>query len=274
MSSRSEPVILSPEMVDTQKKYGDETILLSEGLTCHDFINLVINNQINHVVQGEAIQEGKNKNLKFAKSIIQDDKKFFDNPVDFMTKNEESRFFNDDFKVFRYIANNKFDKESTVEALLNDVNKLTLRDSTKESCLLIAEELLMNMVYDAPRYFDLLPAEVKAKRIPFRSSELILIYSSELIVFIASDTYGSVDLNKLLSRLLYCYSTDKIMLNMNEGTGGAGYGCRMVYDHSTSLILAVNPGIQSIVAAILPNGISQSKIKRIDKSLHVFKIQE
>lgn len=258
--------IINLDELDTNTLYAPDSILVSDALNSTQVVSLAYKNGLCHIVQGN---DNKEMELRFSESVVQNKKDFFDDPVRFLAYEKKSSLIGDPIKQFNYIAKEKSDKQLCTDRILADLSDLSLTERDKESCLVVADELIMNIVYDAPKYYEQIPDEIKNKKQRAQQSELIVVCCNKYLVFIAIDSYGSIDINKLLSRLDYCYSAPKVILNMNEEAGGAGYGCRMIYDCSISLTIAVDVGVKSIVACTIPYGSSQRKTNKIFKSLHI-----
>lgn len=258
--------IINLDELDANTLYASDTILVSDALNTSQVVSLAYKNGLCHIIQGD---DNKEMELRFSESVVQNKKDFFDDPVQFLAYEKTSSLIGHPIKQFNYIANEKSDKQLCIDKILTDLSDLKLTERDKEACLVVADELIMNIVYDAPKYYEQISDEIKNKKVRAQQSELVVVYCNKYLAFVAIDSYGSIDINKLLSRLDYCYSAPKVILNMNEKVGGAGYGCRMIYDCSISLTIAVDVGVKSIVACIIPYGNSQKKTNKIFKSLHI-----
>jgi hypothetical protein len=139
---------------------------------------------------------------------------------------------------------------------------------TKDAANAAIEELYMNATLDAPK-------EARRKGIPFQNTrcELHLGYDQDTLQISCTDPFGSLDLKKLFGRLYEVYQKGAGEAINLSGTGGAGIGCYLLFEHCRSLIFGVRPGVQTKVTCLIPLTMSQRERAKLKKSIHGFEVR-
>ncbi|MCB0366530.1 MAG: hypothetical protein H6624_18385 [Bdellovibrionaceae bacterium] len=144
----------------------------------------------------------------------------------------------------------------------------------------VADELVMNAVYNAP-FLDsqgvredvsLESDEVKSGR--GRQATLFAGVFEKQLVIGCRDDWGTLKVDRLLQRIKG--TLDKgVAENMNmEGRGGAGIGSYMIYNAGVSYYAGVDIGKRTVVCCKVPLGMSNRKRSEEPKNLHFFEIGE
>ncbi len=131
----------------------------------------------------------------------------------------------------------------------------------------VIEELYMNAMLDAPR-----EAQKKGMMLPAQPSEFFLAQTERYLQISCSDPYGSLDIQKFLSRMKEVYEKGAGSVINMQGGGGAGLGCVILFEHSCALILGVKPGQQTKVTCLISLGISNRQRAQMKKSLLWFEL--
>jgi hypothetical protein len=131
----------------------------------------------------------------------------------------------------------------------------------------VIEELYMNAILDAPR-----EAVKKGLTIESSPSEFFLCQTEKTLQVSCSDAYGSLDIQKFLSRMKEVYEKGAGEVINMQGGGGAGLGCVILFEHSCALILGVRPGQQTKVTCLISLGISNRQRAQMKKSLLWFEL--
>lgn len=205
--------------------------------------------------------------------LLQKNKGFFENDLDGTAglAEQPAAYFLESFQFSPEPAlqtlslsfSNSQDKEVLKEkslALISNFKSGTLDDSL----IAIIEELYMNAVFDAPREAQKTGAQSVANPL----FELIL--TEKLLQVSCTDFYGSLDVFKFLKRMNDVYRNGAGPIMTSEDNQGAGLGCMILFEHSTCVILGVDPGRKSKVSCLIPIGVSHLRRSQMKKSLHWF----
>jgi hypothetical protein len=158
------------------------------------------------------------------------------------------------------------DKESLKQQSLEMIASLN-SGTALDSSNAVIEELYMNALFDAPREAAKMNAQISA-----RSSQLELIQTERFLQISCTDHYGSLDVRKFLQRMNDVYRNGAGPMMSMEPNTGAGLGCVILFEHSSCVILGVQPGVQTKVTCLIPIGISNLRRTQMKKSLHWFHI--
>jgi hypothetical protein len=139
--------------------------------------------------------------------------------------------------------------------------------SVQSSADAVVEELYMNAVFDAPR-----EAARRGQPVVDQACEIFLARNAHWFQISCTDPYGSLEVRRFLARMSEVYSRGAgEAINLTK-TGGAGLGCVILFEHSSCLILGVDPGVRTKVTCLIPLGISNRNRSQMRKSLHWFEL--
>ncbi|MCX7977498.1 MAG: hypothetical protein N2578_00685 [Bdellovibrionaceae bacterium] len=164
-------------------------------------------------------------------------------------------------------------KETERATLLQKISDFIVGQSAslnaQESAQIISTELLMNVQKDAPLYFSNAygPAALEERMAQGVLGSFICAANSDHLLLCAKDYFGSLDLDKMLGRLIETTSSDYARIDANSETE-AGLGCRIIYEHAATFIVGVNIQNWSLVAATVPLKASRKQRELIPKNLH------
>ncbi|MGK5092290.1 PAS domain-containing protein [Deltaproteobacteria bacterium TL4] len=195
-----------------------------------------------------------------------------------VSRNEEDRTFtiknilttvsklitNDLFGLEKYtnwgveVQQRPIEDSSTRVNLVNDMEayleQLGIRKSIQNKCVMVAEELLMNTIYDAPVNAEGKPLYnhlSRTQRILLKPEEQgIFRYACDgmFIAISTQDPFGAFHRETILNYLERCYSSIKDPAQ--QGKGGAGRGLFQILETSDLLVINVKPKIKTEVIAI------------------------
>jgi len=139
--------------------------------------------------------------------------------------------------------------------------------SVSQAADAVIEELYMNAMLDAPR-----EAQKRGITANPSTAEFFLCQTEKYLQISCTDYYGSLEIPKFLSRMKEVYERGAgDVINMSTG-GGAGLGCVILFEHSCSLILGVQPGRQTKVTCLISLGVSNRQRTQMKKSLLWFEL--
>ncbi len=139
--------------------------------------------------------------------------------------------------------------------------------SVSQAAESVMEELYMNAVIDAPR-----EAQKKGLSHSAVKSEFYLCQTEKYLQISCTDPYGSLEIQKFLSRMSEVYQKGAgDAINM-QGGGGAGLGCVILFEHSCAMILGVQPRQKTKVTCVISLGVSNRQRAQMKKSLLWFEL--
>lgn len=156
----------------------------------------------------------------------------------------------------------KIVKSSDQRSILRDdlmqfLKSLGLRNTFIERCDMVAEELLMNAIYDAPTDANGKPLfnHFQRQQEVFLDShqQAMLRYSCDGVAFAISvmDPFGSLEKSTLLKYLEKCFQGHSGHADEHIGQkGGAGRGLHQIIENSDLTIFNVKKGIRSEVVCL------------------------
>lgn len=140
------------------------------------------------------------------------------------------------------------------EEMCSYLKRLGVRSSILDRCSTVAEEMLMNAIYDAPvdgqgrSLFNHLPRQMKIKLEPHLQSKLQFATDGLFVGVSVTDPFGSLSRSVLLSYLKRCYLGE--VADLVEGKGGAGRGLHQIVENSDITVINVKKGIRTEVIAL------------------------
>ena len=146
------------------------------------------------------------------------------------------------------------DRTQALASLRQFASALRLRAKYREALFLVAEELLMNALYDAPIdargahvFEDVAPKDRGAVRLE-RPAVLQFASDGSRVLLAARDSFGSLERSMVLDCIERCAkSPDQI----DRKTSGAGLGLYLVANHVTELVFNVLPGVATEVICVI-----------------------
>ncbi|MBF0237359.1 MAG: PAS domain-containing protein [SAR324 cluster bacterium] len=131
---------------------------------------------------------------------------------------------------------------------------LGIRKTTLNRCIMVAEELLMNAIYDAPvdssgKFLYNHLSRTDAVELKHGEQGIFrFAFDGILLAVSAQDPFGSFDRQTILDYLARCYAGVKD--TSRKGKGGAGKGLFQILESSDLLVINVKPGIKTEVIAL------------------------
>jgi len=133
-----------------------------------------------------------------------------------------------------------------------------VRSSFRDQARLVAEELLMNAIYDAPcdpierkpLFNHLARTEAVTLDAPQQGSFSYLFDGTRIVVSVR-DPFGSLEPQTIYKYLKNSYSERPQEINMLEGKGGAGRGLHQIVESSHELIFNLSPEKKTEVISII-----------------------
>lgn len=184
-------------------------------------------------------------------------------------------YFHGVYPEFEVSISDSHQKESYIQQCLKFFEPLNLTSSLKSRLGNILDELMMNMLWDAPRDEDGNPINNNKERsehilLTEKQAGLVQIkYDDSHIGISASDPFGALEMEKILSYLTKCfYSEEQIG---SEGKG-AGLGLYMIYKQSNNFTINVEKGKKTEFLLLFQTKFSR-KIQKAEKSFHYYEVK-
>ena len=143
-----------------------------------------------------------------------------------------------------------------------------------EAVHMIADELIMNALYNAPVTSQGEPVFMsidRAEQVELpegKKAKIFITHDQRRLLIGCEDPYGSVNRFKIMNQLTKVFKPGSKPAP-NENSAGAGLGCKMMIDHSCGYHMVVRRNKQTLVCCALPLGVSYMKAERMSKNLHM-----
>ncbi|MGZ3707506.1 MAG: hypothetical protein ACXWPM_01550 [Bdellovibrionota bacterium] len=238
---------------------------IAERLSPGAVMNTAVTKGLWHVVQSHSprfLQE-----LELAAEMIL-------RPSTFLSSPEDSMFVGTAHRNIEFRFSNSKQKETVlaqVEAQLKGIAHVSL---IREAALTIADELFTNAIFNGPVDPGNHPRNAHLRRnIPVQLEEgkearIFMAFAEEWLLIGCEDPFGSYVNERILCRIQDCYQRG-VSAAINMGSGGAGIGCRMMFELSTGFYTCVDPGMKTVVCYLLPLGQGLRQKEAIPKNLHM-----
>jgi hypothetical protein len=227
-------------------------------------INLAVDRKVGHIIQTN--RGGVEREVLLAAKMMAADSAFIQNPLETIFGGPYSQLY----KTNVFGSKQKpLIKDAIAQSLLTNRKLSPLRDPL----LLIADELIMNSVFDAPKdqYGQFMhsntPRGVEIILTQNESSEITVAHDDTYLVIMCSDPFGSLSTSQLLLRLQQCYNATGNIMNL--GAGGAGVGCQMMFDRSCGFCIGVKAGVRTVFCCLLPMKYRNLAPELGSKNLHI-----
>ena len=163
-------------------------------------------------------------------------------------------------------------RESLIEEMSEYLKRVGVRTSVRDRAALVAEELLMNAIYDAPTDSDGKPLYNHLTRqnaielAPEHYSRFRYAADGLFVAISVTDPFGALSGQTVLNYLESCYSGNAGSLNTNKG--GAGRGLHVMIETSDLMVFNIHKRIKTEVIALF----NVDPKENLDKkpALHLF----
>ena len=241
---------------------GDEKCLwICDQIEPEKIVEAIVQKNLNHVIQFSNF-EFKDSFQRFLQNHGQRDL-FFNQPMQAILGD-----VNPNELILKISKNSK--KDDLLESIRTFLKTVPKMNSIRDSSLIVSHEMIINVIYDAPKYYEKKFGHVK--NLTSYKDELgyfFICYNEEKMLIGAVDYFGSMDYQKMFNRLLETYQSKMVAVNLDPG-GGAGLGCRMIFDLSTEIYFSLWPQNRTFVGAVLPLGVGYRKQQQIPKNVHIY----
>lgn len=146
-------------------------------------------------------------------------------------------------------------RQEALDQMDSDLQSMGIRSSPRDALRLVAEELLMNAIYDAPvgpdgkSLYNHLSRQVPVELEPQHYARLRYATDGMHLAVSVEDPFGGLKASTLFKYLQSCYGGQAGTLN--TGKGGAGRGLHQIVENSDLLVLNLRPGQKTEVIAVI-----------------------
>lgn len=154
------------------------------------------------------------------------------------------------------------------------LGRLDCYGTVKNAVLLVADELLMNAIFNAPR-----DAAGQPKYATWERSRAFMLEPHEHATFryacdgrnialSVTDRFGSLERDVIIKYLERCFTG--VPAEVEQKQGGSGLGLYMVFNSITQLIFNIQAGVATEVIALFYTRSGSLAFKSSGRSLHIF----
>lgn len=165
------------------------------------------------------------------------------------------------------------DRENLISMMEDDFKALGIRRNVIVKCITVADELLMNAIYDAPTdaegvpLYNHLPRTVPVELTKNQQGKFRYACDGSLLAVSAEDPFGALYKETILQYLESCYGGEAGTLN--KAKGGAGRGLFEIMETSDLVVMDVKANVRTEVVAIFNIDPGKSKTTKTT-SFHYF----
>jgi hypothetical protein len=184
-------------------------------------------------------------------------------------------YFKDDSNKMSVTVSDSHEKSGYIDQCMDFLNECNLSSTIKARIGNVFEELMMNILWDAPHDEDGNPIHNNKSRhehivlTPEQAGKVEVTYDESHICVSASDPFGAIRLEKILSYLTKCfYGEEQIG---SEDSKGAGLGLYMIYKISNNFTINVSKGKKTEFLLLFKSKHSK-KVGGAEKSFHYYEV--
>lgn len=165
------------------------------------------------------------------------------------------------------------DRDGVVECIGDHVEWLGAGREARRAVAAIADELITNAVYDAPRdpsgraKYHAVDRKEKIQLEPWEYVTVRWGSDGETLVLSVTDMFGALDPETIREGLRRCLSGGD---QIEQKAGGAGLGFYTALSYSTQLIVNIDRGERTEIIAIVDLRRKSAGARRAGQSLHLF----
>jgi hypothetical protein len=253
------------------KKVGP--VIQTDAIPPEGVITFVLDNGATQVIQGShPFPDGEQNTTNL---LHTNPSAFFAHPVSavFSPQNYGQESDNQ-FMIYSRRFTEAQEKRSMILDIENALSQKVKAMSLRADIMTISDELITNAIFNAP-FVDSENSASGASRDDRTThmhegmyGELFIAADADRILVVCRDSYGTLNPEKMLTRVRNCYVSG-VAANINmSGGGGAGIGSYMIFNSSISFFVAVHAGKNTVVGCVLPLKGSSRAREAMLKNLH------
>lgn len=171
------------------------------------------------------------------------------------------------------------EKHAYVREVAGAAERLGCNDRTIALVEGIADELITNAIFNAPRdaegrsRYALLPRRQPVVLEPHEVGVLEFACDGNFIALSQSDPFGSLTQDTIVTYLNRCLVSRSPLSPSDQvgmGSSGAGIGLHRVFQSLSKFIVNIDPGKRTEVIALIDLRLTMKKFRSMPKSFHIF----
>jgi hypothetical protein len=180
-------------------------------------------------------------------------------------------------KMHTHEVNGTDDKQTAIVELEGFLDRIDCWGAIKSSVMLVADELMMNAIFNAPRdaaghakYAD----ADRRSRVTLGANEGVQFQfacDGRNVALAVKDRFGSLDRQVIVKYLRRCFADGQA--EMEQKKAGAGLGLYMVFNSITQLTFNIQHGVATEVIAAFYVRSGARAFKLSGRSLNIFLLQ-
>lgn len=165
-------------------------------------------------------------------------------------------------------------KQMYLDEVANYARRLGCSERTAEMIETLADELVTNAIYNAPRTSDGAPKYAMKSRTepvvlePHEAGILEFGCDGTFMALAQCDPFGALTRDTVVSYLQRGLGDG--LRNVRNASGGAGIGLYRVFQSLSKLIVNIDPGHRTEVIALIDLRLGMKRFRQASKSLHIF----
>ena len=186
------------------------------------------------------------------------------------------KYLNWGVDVKEFIITSSADRAFFLEAMKTDLAKAGIQSSHIRNATLIADELLMNAIYDAPidrksgqSKYNHLSRRVVIDLGPKEYGKLRFAFDGTTIAISVDDPFGALQRDTIIRYLKSCFDGRFGSINVAEGKGGGGMGLFQIISTAHLMITNIKPHEKTEIIALIHTA-SRVQARRQHNSFHYF----
>ena len=151
---------------------------------------------------------------------------------------------------------------------------LGCRDSLIGIVTDLCDELLMNAIYDAPRFetgeekYNKLDRKETVRLSIKEGARLQYASDGDTLAIGVADPFGAITRKTIINYLHKCFGKGENQIE--SGDGGAGLGLYIIWKSVNQFIVNLDPGVKTEVIGLINLGMSMKEFKQVNRSFHFF----
>lgn len=177
-------------------------------------------------------------------------------------------------QLHEHVVRSTAQKAEAMDALEQFLEQIDCYGAIRPAVNLVADELLMNAIYNAPRDRDGEPRYAgRDRKLPLEldpGEEVVFCYGCDgkNIAMSIRDAFGSLDRELIIKYLERCFAGEKAV--MESKAAGAGLGLYMVFNSITQLTFNIEQGVATEVIASFYARRGTRGLRNSGRSLNIF----
>ncbi len=238
---------------------ANNTITIAHNFEPRQVIQHAVENGALHIVQKNS--RAFNHELSIADSMMFKSNDFILDPLAFILEHKTS-------ELFRVDCAANTNKKDPLERLEQYIHALPGSRSILSEVISSIEEIFTNASKNTGNFYKHLE-NVKTSNVEKQGSiSLMAGATQDTLVVGCIDSFGLLDIQALMSKVLACYDNG-VEKSINMGAGGAGIGTFLVFNFAMNMYIAVEKDKRTAVFCAYPLGMRAKDFELLPKNLHL-----